>query len=356
MPKRGVRSEHGSRSPSPERGRPSPQKRQKSTEVEGNCTVGPKCTVTLGGEKLNAFGLGTLALGVTYSGRPEEEEAIAVIHAAIDAGCQLIDTADTYCHDGKELHYAERLVAKALAQHPRGAEVRVATKGGMVRINAQSSGWREARQTPEDIHRMITESHAALGGKEPIFLWQLHHVNSGRGADGPELARRTVAVMKAAEEMVEAGKVLHIGLCNATVEQIDACFAAGINVASIQNKFSVFHKTAEKPLPSGRKAGKTSPLGVLEACERYGIPFLCYAPLGGLPIRQGKVTLAEKAKALVPVAKRLGVSLQALMLAVMHDRWPCMAFITGARTAAHARDSIATPPLLQIDEDIADLF
>jgi len=80
----------------------------------------PPDTVRLGDRQVNAIGLGTLPLGVTYSGggRPSKKAAVGVIHAALECGCNFIDTADVYCRGPDDTHYCERLIREALDSYP----------------------------------------------------------------------------------------------------------------------------------------------------------------------------------------------------------------------------------------------
>src|ERR1700685_3817505 len=87
---------------------------------------------TIGGIKVGAIGLGGMPMSI--EGRPEEERSIRTIHAALDAGVTLIDTADAYHLNPGETGHNERLIAKALASYPGDtSNVLVATKGGHVR-------------------------------------------------------------------------------------------------------------------------------------------------------------------------------------------------------------------------------
>ena len=89
-------------------------------------------TRRLGGLQVSAIGLGEMQLSL--AGRPDEAQAFRTIHAALDAGVTLIDTADSYCIDESDTGHGERLVAKALAAWPGDRDrVLVATKGGHTR-------------------------------------------------------------------------------------------------------------------------------------------------------------------------------------------------------------------------------
>ncbi|HYJ73682.1 MAG TPA: aldo/keto reductase, partial [Actinomycetota bacterium] len=89
-------------------------------------------TRRLGGLEVGAVGLGEMPMSL--AGRPDETRAIRTIHAALDAGVTLIDTADAYCRDESDFGHGERLVAKALAAWSGDRDrVLVATKGGHTR-------------------------------------------------------------------------------------------------------------------------------------------------------------------------------------------------------------------------------
>ncbi|MFN7145646.1 MAG: aldo/keto reductase, partial [Myxococcota bacterium] len=167
------------------------------------------------------LGLGCLRLGT--EGRPDEASAIALIHHALDAGVRVLDTADSYCLDDKDLHYGERLVAKALAGWggPR-AEVRVVTKVGMARPKGR---WVPAAR-PERLRKEVDKAVAALGG--PIFLLMLH------GNDPSVPFEDQLAALAALQR---AGKVVHLGLCNIDVAEVRQA-QRHFEVAAIQKELS----------------------------------------------------------------------------------------------------------------------
>ncbi|HUJ75994.1 MAG TPA: aldo/keto reductase, partial [bacterium] len=87
----------------------------------------------LGRTGLQVFPIGMGAMPLSLQGRPDERTAIRVLHAALDAGVTLLDTADAYCLDDRDTGHNERLIAKALAAYPKARRALVATKGGMTR-------------------------------------------------------------------------------------------------------------------------------------------------------------------------------------------------------------------------------
>ena len=92
-------------------------------------------TRSLGRWNLSCIGLGGMPLSLNR--RPSEADAIALIHTALDGGITLIDTADVYCLDHRDIGHNERLIQKALAQRSDRVRVLVATKGGLERPNGR---------------------------------------------------------------------------------------------------------------------------------------------------------------------------------------------------------------------------
>ena len=112
---------------------------------------------TLGDLRVSAIGLGAMPLSI--EGRPDERQALATVHAALDAGVTLIDTADSYHPPGGEPGHNELLVARALAAYGGDtADVLVATKGG--RGRPADGGWTvdAARPAPKTGRRGLPEA------------------------------------------------------------------------------------------------------------------------------------------------------------------------------------------------------
>lgn len=289
-----------------------------------------------------AVGFGTLSLGVLYPDkrqRPSRAQAIGIVHALLDAGCRFFDTADTYCADARDLHYVERLLAEAFESYGGGrpADLFVATKGGMRRTNNgenSASAWMTGSNAPASVRSQIRDSHAALGGRHAIDLWQVHHVH----APAARLVDATLAAVRAALELVAEGLVRYVGLCNASVAQLEACVAARLPIVAVQNEFSLFEQAAAQRRLSA--AHKTSARGVLEYCAAHSLAFIAHGPLGGLKAKRGDRSLADLAP-LADVARRNGTTPHALALAAMIDvRW--RRFLFGRATGCRATDIFAS--------------
>ena len=238
-------------------------------------------TRRLGGLQVSAIGLGEMPMSL--AGRPDEAQSIRTIHAALDAGVTLIDTADAYCIDESEIGHGERLVAKALAAWPGDADrVLVATKGGHTRPGRE---W-DLDGRPEYLRRACEASLRALG-VGAIGLYQLHR---------PDPKVPFAESVGALAELKEAGKVRLVGLSNVSVDQIRQARQL-VQVASVQNEFSPRFRRSE---------------GELAFCAAQRIAFLPWSPLGG--IGRGR-DLGGRHRAFGEVAEAHGVSAQQVALA-----------------------------------------
>src|SRR5918994_446727 len=209
--------------------------------------MGMTTTRKLGDAEVFPIGLGGMPMSL--SGRPPEERSIRTIHAALDAGVNLIDTADAYSEDDSDVGHNERLIAKALRGRRDG--VIVATKGGHTRT--PDGGW-EVDGSPEHLRRACEASLRALE-TDRIDLYQYHR------PDPSVPYAETIGVFK---ELQDEGKVRWIGISNASVEQIEETRSL-VDLVSVQNQLS---------LEYGSPIGK----GEVELCERHGIAFLPWSP------------------------------------------------------------------------------
>src|ERR687884_1670258 len=124
---------------------------------------------TLGDRTVSGIGLGGMPMSI--EGRPDESRSIATVHAALDAGVTLIDTADAYHIHADEVGHGESLIAKALASYGGDTSgVLVATKGGHLRPGDGS--W-TVDGSPKHLKEAAGGSLKRLGG-ESIGLYQFH--------------------------------------------------------------------------------------------------------------------------------------------------------------------------------------
>src|SRR4051812_47300024 len=182
----------------------------------------------------------------------DDARSIAVICAALDAGATLLDTADAYCRDDGEVGHNERLIATALRTWTGDrTTLEIATKGGLRRPGGQ---W-VADAKAKSLRAACEASRRALD-VDVIDLYQLHAVD-------PKTPFETS--VRALAALQTEGKIRRVGLCNATVGQIEAARAI-VDIASVQVSLS--------PLDDENLRN-----GVAEYCRDHGIRLIAYRPL-----------------------------------------------------------------------------
>lgn len=267
---------------------------------------------------VSAIGLGAMPLSV--QGRPDEPQAMRTVHAALDAGVTLIDTADAYSVGHDDVGHNERLVAKALATWGGDtSQVLVATKGGHTR--PPDGSW-ALDGSPQHLRAACEASLQALG-VEAIGLYQYHR---------PDPGVPYAESLGALEELRQEGKVRLVGISNADVDQIELALAT-TQLAAVQNEFSPAFRSSRPEL---------------ELCARHGIAFLPWSPLGGAARAAG---LGREHAAFAEVAAERGVSPQQVALAWELAQADVVIPIPGARRSASILDSVAACDLeLTVDE------
>ena len=277
----------------------------------------------IGERKVGAIGLG--AMPMSLEGRPDRARSIATIHAALDAGVTLIDTADAYSTGGDDTGHNERLIAEALRLWRGGDrdDVLVATKGGHVRPGDGS--W-DTDGRPEHLRAACDASLRALD-VEAIGLYQFHR---------PDPKVPFAESVGAVAELVAAGKVRMVGLSNVSIEQIDEARAI-VPIVSVQNQFS----------PAFRSSGAE-----LAYCGGLGIAFLAWSPLGGM---SAAADLAARHAAFAEVAERHGVSPQQVALAWELAQGEHVIPIPGSSRPETILDSVAATELRLGTDDLTIL-
>ncbi|MEX0599806.1 MAG: aldo/keto reductase [Rhodothermales bacterium] len=265
-------------------------------------------TTTIGDTDLEVSVIGFGGMHLSIDGRPPRDQALSVVHRALDSGITFIDTADSYCLDEPDKHHNERLIREALeAYEGDRSGVVVATKGGLMR---HEGGW-PRNGDPDHLRRTIRESVEALGGK-PIQLWQ-HH------APDPDVSIE--ASLAPVREAVDEGLIRHVGVSNYSVEEIERARNV-IRVVSVQNQFSLWHR---KPLEDG----------TLEYCDREGLTFLPWGPVGG---RRRAKRVGEH-DVLVEMAQARERSPHCIALAWLRAKSPVVLPIPGASRPESIADS-----------------
>jgi aryl-alcohol dehydrogenase-like predicted oxidoreductase len=267
---------------------------------------------TVGRVSVGAIGLGAMPLS-TKEPRPSPTDAEAVVHAALDAGVTLIDTADAYAYDEAEFGHNEQLVADALRSYGR-VDVLVATKGGHTR---QGTDW-GLDGSPSYLRRACEASLRRLH-VDAIGLYQLHR---------PDPATPWEESMGALRSLFDDGLVRMVGVSNANIEQIDvAREIVGDALVSVQNQFS---------------PGYRSSAVELEHCAKHGLAWLPWSPFGGVPAAG---SLDAAAPAFAEVAEELGVSVYRVTLAWHLAQADVVIPIPGASRPASVVDSAAAADL-----------
>ncbi|SNX65807.1 aryl-alcohol dehydrogenase-like predicted oxidoreductase [Streptomyces sp. TLI_55] len=280
-------------------------------------------TRRIGDVEVSAIGLGGMPMSI--EGRPDEARSLATLHAALDAGVTLIDTADAYHVGADEVGHNETLIAKALASHDRGGDVLVATKGGHLRPG-DGSWTLDGR--PEHLKAACEASLRRLG-VEAIGLYQFHR---------PDPRVPYADSVGAVRDLLDEGKIRMAGISNANPEQIrQANDILGGRLVSVQNQFSPAFRSSEPEL---------------ELCDELGVAFLPWSPLGGIS-RAGELGSAYAPFA--RIAEVHGVSPQRVCLAWMLAKSPVVVPIPGASRPETILDSLAAADLTLSAAEIATL-
>ncbi|MFC9595853.1 aldo/keto reductase [Streptomyces sp. NPDC056944] len=275
----------------------------------------------LGDVRVGAIGFGTMPLSI--EGRPDEARAVATVHAALDAGVTLLDTADSYHPPGGAPGEGELLVARALASYGGGTDgVLVATKGGRGRTD--DGGW-TVDGRPGHLRRAAEDSARRLGGGA-IGLYQLHK---------PDPAVPYAESLGAVRELLDAGTVRLAGISNVDASQILlAREILGDRLVSVQNRYSPAVRDSEAEL---------------RLCAELGLAFLPWSPLGGISRSSLDGTSAQEEDAefgaFHRVARAHGVSPQRVALAWLLTRSETVLPIPGASRPETVRDSAAAVSL-----------
>ncbi|MFF6997398.1 aldo/keto reductase [Streptomyces sp. NPDC008313] len=283
---------------------------------------------TLGGTGVGAIGLGAMPLSI--EGRPDEARALATVHAALDAGVTLLDTADSYHLPGDGPGHNERLVARALATYGGDTTgVLVAAKGG--RGRPADGSW-TVNGSPSHL-RAAAEASLKRLGVEAIGLYQLHK---------PDPAVPFEESVGALRDLLDEGKIRLAGLSNTDADQILRARAIlGDRLVSVQNQYS----------PAVRDSDAE-----LRLCAELGLAFLPWSPLGGIshssldgPSRLESTPFG----AFRAIARERGTTPQRVCLAWLLSLSPTVIPIPGASRPETIRDSAQAADLLLDAEELA---
>ncbi|MEO6208992.1 MAG: aldo/keto reductase [Gemmatimonadaceae bacterium] len=271
-------------------------------------------TVTFGNLTVNRLGFGAMRItGDGIWGEPRDPaEAKRVLMRLLELDVTLIDTADSY---GPEV--SERMIGETLAPYKPGLVI--ATKGGYVRTGPNQ--WRPNGK-PEHLRAALEGSLKRLK-LERIDVYQLHNA-----------ADPTVPLADSIGElaiMQSEGKIRHIGVSNVSVAQLTEARSI-ISVVSVQNRYNLGDRASE---------------AVLKECEKLGIPFLPWAPLGK--------SNSDATTALENVARRHGATTGQIAIAALLAHSPSMTPIPGTSKVKHLEENVAAAGITLSEQDEKEL-
>jgi aryl-alcohol dehydrogenase-like predicted oxidoreductase len=300
----------------------------------------------LGELTVSSLGLGCMGMSQSYGVQSDDAESSATVHAAIDAGCTFIDTADVY-GDGAN----EELVGRALAG--RRDQVVLATKFGFQRSSAGEGMPNVVNGRPEYAASAIDASLQRLG-VDHVDLWYLHR----RDLEVP--IEETVGAMA---EAVAAGKVRYLGLSEVSGDTVRAAHAVH-PISAVQSEWSLWTRDPET--------------GVLPTLRELGIGFVPFSPLGrgfltgqltspddfepddmrrGLPRFSGEnfqrnLDLVARVRSL---AEAKGATASQLALAWLLAQGNDIAPIPGTKRRSYLAENLGAVEVVLTAEDLAEL-
>ena len=292
----------------------------------------------LGNREVSAVGIGLMNVSWIWSNGAaldpvrRQESAIPAIHAGLDAGITLLDTADIYAPTWDAFGHNEIFAAEALrtwsGTKEQKAKVVIATKAGITR----QPGERWGRNGTLDYLLRAAEASAGRLGVEKIDLWQHHRLD-------PDVVFETqfsnVLALK------ERGIVDQIGVSNYDANQLEIAVKMGGTpeeggIVSVQNEFSPRYRYD---------------LDVLEVCEKYGITFLPWSPLGGV---RTKSEISE-ASVFEELAPKYSATPFAVALAWEMRYSSSVLPIPGATRAESILDCVSATEIELSDDDFATI-
>ena len=277
----------------------------------------PGGTWTLGDLTVTRFGYGAMQLaGPWVMGPPADHDgALAVLREAVRVGITHFDTSNSYGP-----HVTNQLIRQAL--HPYPDSLHIVTKVGANRD--QQGGWPPARD-PQSLRRSVHENLQNLG----LDVLDLVNLRLGN-AEGPQPGS-IVEPFETLVKLQQQGLIRHLGLSNATAEQIAEAQAIA-PIVCVQNAYNLAHRPDDE---------------LIDDLTERGIAYVPFFPLGGFSPLQ--------ASALSSVASRLEATTMSVALAWLLQRSSNILLIPGTSSVAHLRENLAGAGLALCDDDLAEL-
>ena len=272
-------------------------------------------TIGLGDLTVNRLGFGAMRVASDYiwGRRRNSAPMIDLLRRAFELGHTFFDTADSY---GPNV--SEDLIAEALHPYPR--ELVIGTKGGFVRPGKHR--WEECGR-PDHLRSAVDGSLKRLK-LEPIDLYQFHV---------PDPNVPYAESMGALADLQRAGKIRHLGVSNVSAEQLKKARSIA-PIVSVQNEYNVRDRSSD---------------AVLAACEKAGIAFIPWFPLGG--DRKGALRSGQVKR----IAERIAATPAQVALAWLLARSPVMLPIPGTSSMEHLEENAASAAIRLTAEDLATL-
>lgn len=279
-------------------------------------------TIAIGGDmEVARMGYGAMRLTGqpgNWGPYPDPDGAGKVLRRVVELGVNWIDTANAYGPG-----FNEALIAQCL--HPYPAGLRIGTKCGIVKTGP---GFNYRDGTARNI-RGICEASLKHLKLERLDLLQLHWVDPTMPIEESALAL---------DALRREGKVRHIGLCNITLDELERSLRA-TRIDTVQNAFNVADQSSGP---------------IVDRCEREGIVFFPYAPLGA-KASERVAPLAKAEGRLAEIAQRHGAKPGQVALAWLLQRSPVIVPIPGTTSVAHLEENVAATGLRLTDRDMAEL-
>ncbi len=257
---------------------------------------------------------------------PDESQALATIHAALDAGITLIDTADIYAPSWDTLGHNEVVVGRAVKSYAGSTDdVVIATKGGITRSRGEKWG----RDGSLSYLRSAVERSLRDLQVEVIDLYQWHR---------PDRWQVYGEVISHFKTLQDEGKIKAIGISNANVEEIEiAVQVLGPGgLASVQNEFSPRFRSSRDEL---------------DFCAEHHVAFLPWSPLGGTG--GGARGVGQQFSAFAEIGRDHGVSPQQVVLAWELSLGDHVIPIPGSKRPESITDSARAVELKLSDDELA---